>query len=177
MAGANILVNVAVKASSVGLDRFQLVELRYDDGIQTYHAREVATSRPVQVHLFAEGQTRDTLALMSKLGYLPEHERRRVIDRGVHEGVPYLVTERLAGFASLREWIDRTSEPTVDEQFAMLFEEEPAQEPAPVEQFLEPVTPPKRGWKSVLGLALGVVAALVFLVVLVALFAFRPHQF
>ncbi len=171
----------------MSLDRFELVELRYDDGIQTYYARDAATSRPVQVHLFAEGQTRDTLMFLSRLAYLPDEERRRVIDRGVHDGIPYLVTERLAGYASLREWIDRKSAPTLDQQFAALFEEEPQpqlypqetepQEPEPDEQ--APVSMPgprRRRIGSIVAMVLGMGAALIFLVLLIAFIAFRPHQ-
>ena len=51
----------------VGLDRFELLELRRDDGVQTYHAREVATARPVQVHLFANGRMEDALKLFYKV--------------------------------------------------------------------------------------------------------------
>jgi len=153
----------------VSLDRFELLELRGDDGIQTYHAREVATARPVQVHLFAQGQTRDALALLGRLAYLPDAERRRVIDRGAHQGVPFLVTERLTGFASLREWIERNAAPSLDEQFAQLFEDELVED--------QPPEPSKKAspWSPVLGLVFGVGAALLFLVLMIAFVAFRPH--
>ena len=168
----------------MGIDRFELLELRHDDGIQTYHARELATARPLQVHLFAEGQTRDTLGFMSRLAYLPDDERRRIVERGVYQGIPYLVTERLAGYASVREWIDKKSAPTLDQQFAALFQPEP--EPAAMSEEPDPVAlPPIRSHvdsparskvASVAGLVLGMGAALIFLVLLIAFIAFRPHQ-
>ena len=162
----------------MSLDRFELLELRHDDGIQTFHARELASARPVQVHLFAEGQTRDTLAFLGRIAYLPEDERRRVIDRGIHQGVPYLVTDRLAGYASLREWIEEKCAPTLDQQFAALFEKapEPYREPQ-IEPETEP-EPVRRGRKaaSILALVLGMGAALIFLVLLIAFIAFKPHQ-
>src|SRR5579863_1753598 len=110
--------------NSVALDRFELLELRRDDGVQTFHAREISTARPVQVHLFANGSVQDHLALLARINHLPDSERRRVIDRGVSQGKPYLVTDRLAGFASLREWLDANSAPpaSVDQQFYALFE-------------------------------------------------------
>jgi hypothetical protein len=172
----------------VSLERFELLELRRDDGIQTYHARETTTSRPVQVHLFAEGQTRDTLALLAKVSHLPETDRRRVIDRGTFQGTPYVVTDRLAGFASLREWLDAKAKPTVDEEFARLFQPDPVPEPPPdLESAKEPdddepdddepddpePTDPEQ--PRILALALGVGAAVIFLALLLAFVAFRPH--
>lgn len=158
----------------MSIDRFELLELRRDDGVQTYHAREIATARPVQVHLFAESQTRETLALLAKLVYMPDAERRRVLDRGMFQGRPYVVTDRLAGFASLEEWIDQNSRPSLDEQFARLFDPDPIPSVSPASQ-PEPAKPRSAARASLLGLVLGVGAALVFLAVLIALFAFRPH--
>jgi hypothetical protein len=167
----------------MGLDRFELRELRNDDGVQTYLARDSATARPVQVHLFAEGSTRQALALLSRVSAMPDAERRRVIDRGIKDGVPYLVTDRLAGFASLREWIDRKSPPTVDEQFAALFEDEFEVTPALTSGAVVPDSPGReaggsRGKKtaSILALILGFLVALLFLILLIAFIAFRPHQ-
>ena len=156
----------------MSLERFELLELRRDDGIQTYHAREVATARPVQVHLFAEGETRDTLALLAKVAFLPEPDRRRVLDRGSFQGTPYIVTDRLTGFASLREWLESKGKPTVDHEFARLFEPEPPPESAPE---LEPDESPDPGQSRILALALGVGAAVVFLALLLAFIAFRPR--
>lgn len=125
---------------NVSLDRFELLELRRDGEIQTYHAREVATARPVQVHLFTLGNTAESAALLGLIGHLPEAERRRVIDRGESQGIPYLVTDRLAGYADVREWITRnaaaapipqaTRPATVDEQFFALFDAPAARAPA-----------------------------------------------
>jgi len=162
--------------NSVALDRFELLELRRDDGVQTFHAREISTARPVQVHLFANGSVQDHLALLSRIDHLPDSERRRVIDRGVSEGKPYLVTDRLAGFASLREWLDANSAaPTsVDQQFYALFD-------SPTPQFhLRPERPEPDDdahftAKPLGAMALGIAAALVFLAVVIALIAFRPR--
>ncbi len=170
----------------MSMDRFELLELRRDDGVQTYHAREIATARPVQVHLFAEGQTRETLSLLAKLVYMPDAERRRVLDRGMFQGRPYVVTDRLAGFASLEEWIEEHSKPSLDEQFARLFDPDPipvAPIPGPAAGLAGSPDPGRSASRSVatarasiLGLVLGIGAALVFLAVLIAMFAFRPHQ-
>jgi hypothetical protein len=86
-------------------DRFQLLDLKRDEGARTYEAREIATGRPVYVHLFADPFTPFNRALLAKLETLPEEERRRILDRGPHEGGLYLVTDRLAEYPGLREWL------------------------------------------------------------------------
>jgi hypothetical protein len=140
----------------VSLDRFELLELRRQGGIQTYHAREIATARPVQVHFFTEGNTPDTDTLLGMLHRLPEAERRRVLDRGESQGLPYVVTDRLAGYADFREWLttNAASAPaparrlTVDEQFFALFDS-PASIPASL-----PAAPPAMATPAMAGPAM-----------------------
>ncbi len=132
----------------MSLDRFELLELRRDGVIQTYHAREIATARPVQVHFFAAGNTPEAAHLLGMMNRLPDDERRRVIDRGESRGMPYVVTDRLAGYLDLRDWITANfaapppqapprapvkSKPgSVDDEFFALFDSNPAPEAAPV---------------------------------------------
>jgi hypothetical protein len=127
----------------VSLDRFELLELRRDGSVQTYHAREISTARPVQVHLFTGG-TGESAELLRMVPKLPESERRRVLDRGESQGLPYIVTDRLAGYVDFREWVTVNSRPssgtvaprspvrppTVDEQFFQLFDSAPPAFPA-----------------------------------------------
>ncbi len=159
----------------MALDRFELLELRRDDGVQTFHAREIATARPVQVHLFPNGDA----SLLSRLDRLPAAERLRVLDRGVSEGKSYVVTDRLAGFASFREWVDAKAAPSLDQQFFQLFDPPtPEPEPAPLPQpVLEPVKVKRDSLpfaaKAVLAVVLGVAAALAFLALVIAVFAFH----
>jgi hypothetical protein len=170
----------------VSFQRFELLELRGDDGVQTYHAREVATRRPVQVHVLPDPRLPATIRLLTRFALLPEAERRRVIDRGIFDGRPYVVTDRLAGFASFREWLELKSAPSPDEQFAQLFEGEPERVPQyeaadvesgdMAESFAPAGDPPRRG-VSVLAIAVGAVAALLFLGLMAAALAFRPHWF
>jgi hypothetical protein len=199
-------------------DRYELVELRRDDGIQTFHAREVATARPVQFHLFAEEESRENLALLARLDHLPEAERRRVIERGDYQGKPYVVTDRLAGYPGFREWLTTMTNPPVknsslDEQFLQLFDAPPisdgrATAPAAIRpdtqeldrQFFQlfhpdadldadtlwltmrvpaatdrlPTGPAKIAARSLVGIVLGIVAAILVLGLLVAVAAFRP---
>jgi hypothetical protein len=199
-------------------DRYELLELRRDDGIQTFHAREVATARPVQFHLFAQDESRENLALLSRLDHLPDAERRRVIERGEYQGRPYVITDRLAGYPGFREWLTvRSSLPvrdsSLDEQFLQLFDSpgvDHARAAAPAairpdtqeldRQFFQlfhphadlevetlwltaigpaatepqPARPVRSAARSLLGIVLGIVAAILVLGLLVAVVAFRP---
>jgi hypothetical protein len=186
----------------LGLDRFELLELRRDDGlIQTFHAREVSTARPVQVHILMSAMAPENVQLLERLEHLPPPERRRLIDRGQTEGKPYVVTDRLAGFASLREWVDvkvgvkpkpapaRSNTPAdhqlLDLQFHQLFDTEPTaafvvrqevRQVARPERVPNPVPAPETIKENpFLWMALGVVAALIFLILIVAVFAFRTR--
>lgn len=199
-------------------DRYELVELRRDDGIQTFHAREIATARPVQFHLFGQEESGENLALLSRLDHLPSGERRRVIERGDYQGRPYVITDRLAGYPGFREWLTAMTDPpfknsSLDEQFLQLFD-------APALNDLKPSGPAKIApdtqeldrqffqlfhpeadpdaetlWltmrgpaatdrlatgpvriaaRSLVGIVLGIVAAILVLGLLVAVAAFRP---
>jgi hypothetical protein len=121
-------------------DRFQLLDLRRDEGARTFEAREIATGRPVLVHLFADPSAPLNHVLLEKIDALPQKEQARVIDRGEHEGGVYVVTDRLAEYGGLREWLalkptkplDAASEwrtmpvkASVDDQLANLFETGP----------------------------------------------------
>jgi hypothetical protein len=155
----------------VALNQFELLELRRDDGIQTFHAREISTERPVQVHFL--DTVPETLALLSRIHQLPAAERRRVLDRGVCEGRPYVVTDRLAGFANLREWLESKAAPrSLDRQFLELFDGA-VFDGAVIEPAEENNREPARS--RVAGVVLGVVVAIAFLVLLIGAFAFRPR--
>lgn len=199
-------------------DRYELVELRRDDGIQTFHAREIATARPVQFHLFAQEESCENIALLSRLEYLPDAERRRVIERGEYQGRPYVITDRLAGYPGFREWLTAMTDPPVknsslDEQFLQLFDASALNDlkpsgPARIapdtqeldRQFFQlfhpdaelnagtlwltmrgpaatdrlPTGPVRIAARSLVGIVLGIVAAILLLGLLVAVAAFRP---
>jgi hypothetical protein len=86
-------------------ERYELLELDRDDGVKTFQGREIATGRPVKVHLFVAPASPYQAQLWKKIDELPESERARVLDRGKHEGTRYLVTDRLVDYAGLFEWI------------------------------------------------------------------------
>jgi hypothetical protein len=132
-------------------DRFQLFDLRRDEGARTFEAREIATGRPVLVHLFSDRTSPLNRVLLARLDALPEKEHSRVLDRGEHEGGVYVVTDRLAEYAGLREWLaqkdqrpknqdsgtdwrKRAVKPSIDDQLAHLFDTAPLPvvEPSPL---------------------------------------------
>jgi hypothetical protein len=131
-------------------DRYELLEMRRDDGIQTFHARETATARPVQIHMFPEGESPENSALLSRLEHLPEAEWRRVIERGDYKGRTYVITDRLAGYAGFREWLTLKTDPAqrnsaLDSQFHELFDpnaETEALTVSPSASRLSPNSPP-----------------------------------
>jgi hypothetical protein len=198
-------------------DRYELLELRRDDGIQTFHAREIETARPVQFHLFTQVELAENLALLSRLEYLPDAERRRVIERGEYQGQPYVITDRLAGYPGFREWLMVRTDPSVrnsllDGQFYELFDAPrmdgaetaslTAVQPAMSDldrQFYELFDSPNGEYaettavaaiasgheaprarvgpvaaRSLLGIAVGILAAILVLGLLVAVVVFRP---
>jgi hypothetical protein len=200
-------------------ERYELLELRRDDGIQTFHARETATARPVQIHMFPAGDSPENSALLSRLDHLPDAEWRRVIERGDYQGRNYVVTDRLAGYPGFREWLTLKTNPAsrntaLDTQFHQLFDPNaetaaltvspsasplsrisstkaplagPAILPGPAVVppadaenssgigAALPATPSRKLAKSLLGIMLGIVAAIVLLALIVAGIAFRPR--
>jgi hypothetical protein len=167
--------------------QFELRELQRDDGVLTFSAREIATGRPVQVHLFDQADSSDTAQLLTLMDRMNETQKWRVVARGEHEGAPYVVTQQLIGQPSFRDWL--TPKPSLDDQFLRLFEEETATPTAsrtrtnlPVQdldrQFLqlfetEAPASVRVAARSALALVLGVLAAIVVLGLAIAIFAFR----
>lgn len=86
-------------------ERFELLDLVQDTGVKTFEAREVATGRPVRVHLFVSPRAPLQAALLKALDKLPPEEASRIIDRGKNEGTPYIVTDRLVDQASFQDWV------------------------------------------------------------------------
>ena len=86
-------------------DRFELLDLDRDDGVKTFAGREISTGRPVKVHLFVNAKAPLQAALLKEIDRLPAEELARVVDRGKHEGTPYVVTDRLSDFPGLSEWV------------------------------------------------------------------------
>ena len=86
-------------------ERYELLDLNRDIGVKTFEARELATGRPVKVHLFVHPSAPLQAALLKAIDKLPDEPRQRILERGKHEGTPYVVTDRLADYPGLSEWV------------------------------------------------------------------------
>jgi hypothetical protein len=86
-------------------ERYELLDLNRDMGVKTFEARELATGRPVKVHLFVHPSAPLQAALLQAIDKLPDEQRQRIIERGKHEHTPYVVTDRLSDYAGLSEWV------------------------------------------------------------------------
>ncbi|OYW13418.1 MAG: hypothetical protein B7X34_00270, partial [Acidobacteriia bacterium 12-62-4] len=51
-------------------DKYELLAPLRDDGIKTFVAREVATGRALEAHLFVAGRTPENEAILAKLDQL-----------------------------------------------------------------------------------------------------------
>jgi hypothetical protein len=101
-------------------DRFELLDLLHQDGIQTFQARERATGRLVEAHIFVSSPD-----LLARLDGFSGQQRDSVLDHGDYEGKFYVVTAPLAG---LRECL--TSEPVALDS-AGAWRIRPAAQPEP----------------------------------------------
>ena len=90
-------------------ERYELLDLNRDDGVKTFEAREIATGRPVKVHLFVRPGAPLQAALLKAIDHLSETDRQRIVERGKHEGTPYVVTDRLPDYPGLSEWVQAAS--------------------------------------------------------------------
>lgn len=90
-------------------ERYELLDLSRDIGVKTFEAREIATGRPVKVHLFVHPSAPLQAALLKAIDKLPDDQRQRIVERGKHEGTPYVVTDRLIDYPGLSEWVQSVS--------------------------------------------------------------------
>ena len=75
-----------------------------DDGVQTFHAKEKATGRHLELHLFLPFGRPENKVLFEKLKSLPLETRRKFLDTGVDGSTPYLVTDPLPGGRGFKGW-------------------------------------------------------------------------
>ena len=99
--------------------RFELLRLVRDDGVKSFEGVEKSTGRPVLAHLFVNPQAVSSRVMLEQLGHLPQADLRRVVDRGTHEGTPYVITDRLADYPGLSEFlIAKTRKPGAEQPAA-----------------------------------------------------------
>ena len=128
-------------------ERYELLDLNRDIGVKTFEARELATGRPVKVHLFVHPSAPLQAALLKAIDKLPDNQRERILERGKHEGTPYVVTDRLADYPGLSEWVqaaghsDKSAKPVLEKAGAWKVPAAPAAV-APVASVPSPVSQP-----------------------------------
>ncbi|MDE3167831.1 MAG: hypothetical protein KGN36_18670, partial [Acidobacteriota bacterium] len=65
---------------------------------------EIASGRPVTIHLLAGGYGVENLSLFEKIAGLPQEYRVCFLETGEYQGIPYVVTD-VIGKMPLREWM------------------------------------------------------------------------
>jgi tetratricopeptide (TPR) repeat protein len=93
-------------------EKYELGDLVLHGPTKTYRATEIASGRPVMVHLLEGHHDYSTLErFLRKLKWLeagpPGNDSRGVLEVGGDAGAPYVVTEVLEGFESLPQWVEQ----------------------------------------------------------------------
>ena len=84
--------------------RYELLEvLRDDDGIRTAHGQDLTSGQVVEVHLFLNGHSMESKALLRKIVSMPRGGASALVDFGEEQGTPYVVTRALG--SPFREWV------------------------------------------------------------------------
>ncbi|MGB9606772.1 MAG: hypothetical protein ACPL88_12925, partial [Bryobacteraceae bacterium] len=88
-------------------EKYELLDLIAENETRTYLARERSTVRMVMVHVLLPGPNRiSLLELVLRTRMIPATPGRlQILDLGEHEGNPYVVTEIIPGFTTLRNWL------------------------------------------------------------------------
>ncbi|HVN06481.1 MAG TPA: hypothetical protein VMT86_18810 [Bryobacteraceae bacterium] len=86
-------------------DNYELLALRGGDEEIALPGREISSGRDVLVHLLSAGYTIENRVLLRAIDKLPPAYQQKVLDKGDHEGIPYVVTEVLPPKVKLRDWI------------------------------------------------------------------------
>ena len=88
-------------------EKYELLDLIAENETRTYLARERATVRMVMVHQLLAGPNRiGLLEMVLRARMVPALAGRvQILDLGEHEGTPFVVTEIIPGFRTLREWL------------------------------------------------------------------------
>ncbi len=90
--------------------KYELDDVVLDGHIKTFRATEIATRRPVFVHLFERGDGASREALLRKVRSLqadrPFAKTARRLDLGSFNGVAYAVTDVIGSFTSFEDWLE-----------------------------------------------------------------------
>ncbi len=90
--------------------QFQVLGLLRDDGIRTFRAKEIASGRDLQVHIF-HSDAPGNRALFEQLRALPLSTRHELLELGFEDKAPYIVTDPLPRETDARAWFGRLLRP------------------------------------------------------------------
>ncbi len=93
--------------------QFQLLGLLRDDGIRTFRAKEIASGRDLQIHIFHSEASENRL-LFERLRALPLNARHELLELGYEDKTPYVVTDPLPRETGARAWFGRLLRPVVE---------------------------------------------------------------
>jgi len=88
---------------------FKLLVLIHDGDTKSYLARHPSFDRTVMLHVLPQpGSTAcdELIALMERLSPAAQ---KMILDRGEENGAGYLVTDKIADFRSLRDWLEKAA--------------------------------------------------------------------
>lgn len=85
---------------------YEVQEMLRDDGVQTFRAKEKATGRELELHLFPPFGRPENKTLFERLKNLPLETRRRFLDIGVDGSTPFLVTDPLPAGRTFKVWAE-----------------------------------------------------------------------
>ena len=113
--------------------RYELLEvLRDDEGIRSARGHDLASGQVVEVHLFLNGHSMESKAMLRKIVAMPRGGASALMDFGEDQGTPYVVTRPIGG--AFREWV--LNESRRSQGFG------PPPPPAPQMPFAPPPPPP-----------------------------------
>jgi hypothetical protein len=89
-----------------GINKYQLSEaFQSVAGEVAIPGTEISSGRAVVLHLLVGADSADNLRVLRSATDLSGEHRRRVLETGIREGVPFVVTAALPGGSSLRDWL------------------------------------------------------------------------
>ncbi len=85
---------------------YEVQEMLRDDGVQTFRAKEKATGRGLELHLFPPFGRPENKLLFERVKGLPLETRRKFLDIGIDGSTPYVVTDPLPPGRTFKAWVE-----------------------------------------------------------------------
>ena len=90
-------------------ERYELLDLNAMMASKPSKRARSRPGRPVKVHLFVRPSAPCKQRYSRPSITCPDAQLQRVVERGKHEGTPYVVTDRLPDYPGLSEWVQAAS--------------------------------------------------------------------